>query len=123
MHDACKDISYIHVRTVNEPVPYLEIFLFRHPIAYYNANKGSNPWRKVSSIARWLRVYLSGNYNLQTSPLEVLTHYLLPVLFVAILTNAPRFLEMEHVWDTVEKTVEDPFTGDLHTVILVVLIT
>ena len=50
---------------------------------------------------------------------EVLTHYLLPVLLVAILTNVPRFLEMEHVWDTVQKTVEDPFTGALHTVILV----
>ena len=49
-------------------------------------------------------------------PLEVLTHYLLPVLLVAILTNVPRFLEMEHVWDTVQKTVEDPFTGALHTV-------
>ena len=53
---------------------------------------------------------------MRISPLEVLTHYLLPVLLVAILTNVPRFLEMEHVWDTVQKTVEDPFTGALHTV-------
>ena len=38
------------------------------------------------------------------------------MLVVAIMTNVPRFLEMEHVWDTVEKTVEDPDTGTIHKV-------
>ena len=40
------------------------------------------------------------------------------MLVVAIMTNVPRFLEMEHVWDTVEKTVEDPDTGTIHKVSL-----
>ena len=53
---------------------------------------------------------------MQISPIEVLTHYLLPVLVVAVLTNVPRFLEVEHVWDIVEKTVEDPFTGAYYKV-------
>ena len=55
--------------------------IFSHPVEYHNATAG----KKMSSI--------------------VLCYYLLPILVISIVSNAPRFFEVEVTMDTFTKNV------------------
>ena len=67
------------------------LFPPRHPISYYKANKGPHLWRLVRQETSLFLLIIE-------PPLlcQVLTHYLLPAVVVAVATNVPRYLETIH---------------------------
>ena len=99
LYASASDMSNLHLLDL---IINPSFYASRHPISYYNANKGSNLWGKVclkciSNLAK----YLHGPPFLQ-----VLTQYLFPVVAVSIATNIPRCLEMMQSHDNSVSGVE-----------------
>ncbi|TRY73628.1 hypothetical protein TCAL_03327 [Tigriopus californicus] len=61
----------------------------RHPIQYHNANAGTNPWKKA------------------------FTNYLGPVIGFSVITNLPKFLEFEALY---QENIHDTYNPELNTI-------